>query len=156
MNLLCHGGGLGRGLCTWLSRSLVWGKGCPCSVLPLQAQSPHELVSLGRGVTEDFQEQFSLPPPPHMPTSAFSPILFSPPALHPYLPRCCSQSPRANLVPVLTLSLSSAVAGVVCSSVDMGKARGRALPSSSSIALHNDNCLSCACGLAHFHMHQVI
>lgn len=27
VNLLCHRGGLGRGLCTWFSRSLVWGEG---------------------------------------------------------------------------------------------------------------------------------
>lgn len=60
-------------------------------------------------------------------------------APHLYLLRCCSQSPRANLFPVLTLSTSSAVVGVVCSSVDMGRTTGRVLPSSSScIALRCD------------------
>lgn len=49
------------------------------------------------------------------------------------------------MVPVLILSLSSTVVGVVRSSVDMGRTRGWAPPSSfSSTALNYDNsCLSC-------------
>lgn len=55
-------------------------------------------------------------------------------------------------MPELTLSgLSSAVGGVFRSSVDVGSATARALPSSSSIALHGDSsCLGFA--LLGFHM----
>lgn len=138
----CHGGGLGRGSRTWLSGSLVCGSGV--RVLRFLG-TPWVHVSstfTRRGVSH-----WGFPPSlSHTPTK-------HPPSPHLCLPRCCSQSPRANLVPVLTLSVSSAVAGVVRSSVDMGKARGRAAPSSSSIALHNDSCLGCASGLAHFHVH---
>jgi hypothetical protein len=52
---------------------------------------------------------------------------------------------RANLVLELTLSLFSAVAGVVCSSVNMGKARGWPPPPSRSAALdYYNSCLGCA------------
>lgn len=93
--------------------------------------------------SEELQEHlFSLP----LPHRAFSSMLQIPQVVCSYLPRCCSQSLRANLVPELTLSLPSAVVGVVRSSVDTGKARGRAPPSSaSSTVLHNDSsCLGCA------------
>lgn len=53
-------------------------------------------------------------------------------------------------MPVLTLSLLSAVAGVVRSRVDVGKARGWTPPFSfSSTALQNDSsCLGCALWLS--------
>lgn len=102
--------------------------------------------------TEEFWEHLFFLPLLHR---AFSPMSQSPQVLYPYLPRCCSQSLRANFVPELTLSFPSAVVGVVRSSVDTGKARGRAPPSSfSSTILHNDgSCLGCApvSGLALFY-----
>lgn len=113
----------------------LWDGG-PRSVLPWHTLGPRELHFYKGGGCHTVISSFPLP---HAHKASPSP--------HLCLPRCCSQSPRANLVPVLTLSVSSVVAGVVRSSVDMGKARGRApLSSSSSIALHNDSCLSRASG----------
>lgn len=143
----CLGGGLGREFHTSLSRSLVWGKWGKGSQVPFLLAGPG-----GGGwwgcPPEDFQEQL-LPP---VPRGAFGPT-FRGQVLYSYLPRCCSQSLRANLVPALTLSLPSAVVGVVRSSVDVGKARGRALLSSpSSTVLHGDSsCLGCALWLSPLH-----
>lgn len=69
-------------------------------------------------------------------------LVWGPCELHFYLhlPRCCSQSLRANLVPVLTLSLSSsAVAGVTRMSVDTGRTRGWVPPSSFSSVVQTES-----------------
>lgn len=141
----CLGGGLGPGeLCTSISRALVCGE--EAHVLCFLAD-PGPTFTWAGCPTEEFWEHLFFLPLFHR---AFGPMSQSP-----YLPRCCSQSLRANFVPELTLSFPSSVVGVVRSSVDTGKARGRAPPSSfSSTILHNDgSCLGCApvSGLALFY-----
>lgn len=88
----CHGGGgLGRGLCTWLSRSLVWGEGVH---VPFFLCGPWVHVSAtctqSGCHTEDSKSScfFLLPlPHAHKNTSTLSPMPWSHPSLpHPRRP----------------------------------------------------------------------
>lgn len=137
----CYEGRLGRGSSTWLIGFLVCGTGV--RVLHFLGTPWVHVSSTFTWAGGAGRSHWGFPPSlSRTPTKAS-------PSPHLCLARCCSQSPRANLVPVLTLSVSSVVAGVVRSSVDTGKARGRAPPFSSiSTALHNDSCLGRASGLS--------
>lgn len=113
---------------------LVWG---PCELHFYLGGSGGIYTSIAKSSCSPFVSLTSLRTPGHpAPRLCYPQVV---PYLH--LPRCCSQSLRANLVPVLTLSLSSsAVAGVTRMSVDTGRTRGWVPPSSfSSVVLDYDS-----------------
>lgn len=156
----CHGG---ERCCTLLSRPMVCGAEGPCSMFITVHAGMRAMGACGSQRTTLWSRTFpsilkEIDPSywtqvsgcqTASPAACLHLLVWGPCELHFYLhlPRCCSQSLRANLVPVLTLSLSSsAVAGVTRMSVDMGRTRGWVPPSSfSSVALDYDNvCLGCA------------